>query len=69
PKIRQAVLALGDFPLQVVENLGQAVAAAQEQAEPGDCVLLSPACASYDQYADFTERGAHFRKLVYELSE
>ncbi|HHT43152.1 MAG TPA: UDP-N-acetylmuramoyl-L-alanine--D-glutamate ligase [Firmicutes bacterium] len=64
PKIRQAVLALGDFPLQVVDNLDQAVAAARLEAQPGDCILLSPACASYDQYADFTERGAHFRSLV-----
>lgn len=68
-QIRQAVLALGGFPLQVVENLEQAVAAAREAAEPGDCVLLSPACASYDQYADFTERGAHFRRLVHQLTD
>ncbi len=68
-KIREAVLALGDFPLQVVDDLEQAVAAAQAQAEPGDCVLLSPACASYDQYADFMERGAHFRRLVHGLNK
>jgi len=69
PKIREAVLALGDFSLEVVENLEQAVAAAKNKAKPGDCVLLSPACASYDQYADFMERGAHFRKLVHELNK
>lgn len=67
-KIREAVLNLGDFPLMVVENLEQAVAAARDKAEPGDCVLLSPACASFDQYADFMERGAHFRRLVHELN-
>ena len=41
-------------------------AAAREK--PGEVVLLSPACASFDQYRDFEERGEHFRALVRELS-
>jgi UDP-N-acetylmuramoylalanine--D-glutamate ligase len=36
-------------------------------SEAGAAVLLSPACASYDQYRNFEERGAHFRQLVEAL--
>lgn len=42
----------------------RAVAAARAAAVPGDVVLLSPACASYDQYRSFNERGDHFKALV-----
>jgi UDP-N-acetylmuramoylalanine--D-glutamate ligase len=48
-------------------ELGAALAAAVAAAGPGEVVLLSPACASYDQYPDFEARGEHFRRLVEEL--
>ncbi len=48
-------------------DLGTALALASAEAEPGSVVLLSPACASYDQYRNFEERGDHFRRLVESL--
>lgn len=44
----------------------EAVAEAKRRATAGDCVLLSPACTSFDEFKDFEERGECFRRLVYE---
>jgi UDP-N-acetylmuramoylalanine--D-glutamate ligase len=59
-----AALAGAGVPLRDCGDLEAAVTAARAAARPGDVVLLSPACASYDQYRSFEERGDHFRALV-----
>jgi UDP-N-acetylmuramoylalanine--D-glutamate ligase len=48
-------------------DLATAVQDAFRDADPGEVVLLSPACASYDQFRDFEERGERFRELVEAL--
>jgi UDP-N-acetylmuramoylalanine--D-glutamate ligase len=50
-----------------VGTIAGAVEAAARDAEPGEVVLLSPACASYDQYESFEQRGDDFRRLVEAL--
>jgi UDP-N-acetylmuramoylalanine--D-glutamate ligase len=57
-------LALTGVPLRQAGDLDHAVALARSAASASDVVLLSPACASYDQYTDFEARGEHFRALV-----
>ena len=48
----------------VVETLDRAFEGAVSHASEGDVVLLSPACASFDQFSSYEERGHHFRHLV-----
>ncbi|WP_336985904.1 UDP-N-acetylmuramoyl-L-alanine--D-glutamate ligase [Altererythrobacter aquiaggeris] len=50
------------------EMMGEAVSRAIAAAKPGDVILLSPACASFDQFRDYEKRGDHFREVVGELT-
>jgi UDP-N-acetylmuramoylalanine--D-glutamate ligase len=65
-EIDRAISATG-VRIELVGDLERAVASASAAANSGDVVLLSPACASYDQYRDFEARGDHFRALVEAL--
>jgi UDP-N-acetylmuramoylalanine--D-glutamate ligase len=77
PNVR-TVYALGETAAEIaaafgeraieVPNLAAAVERAAAGARAGDVVLLSPACASYDQYENFEERGEEFRRLVQNLT-
>jgi UDP-N-acetylmuramoylalanine--D-glutamate ligase len=62
-----AALAPADVPMIFSETMERAVRGACSAARPGEVVLLSPACASFDQYPDFEARGEHFRALVEAL--
>ncbi|MDO9556817.1 MAG: UDP-N-acetylmuramoyl-L-alanine--D-glutamate ligase [Coriobacteriia bacterium] len=59
----------GGFAVVRTPDLLQATRAAFELAHPGDVVLLSPACASFDQFDDYEQRGDRFREIVASMRE
>ena len=72
PAIRKAVedaegYAGSGLRLLETEDLAAAVAAARDAAQEGDVVVLSPACAAFDRFKNFMERGKVFKQLVNEL--
>ena len=60
-------LAYAGVPFLISVTLERALAEASSAASPGEVILLSPACASYDQFRDYEERGEEFRRLVQNL--
>ncbi len=71
-KIRNAVMASEKYnpentKIIIVKDMQEAVQTAYKYAEKGDIVSLSPACASFDMYRMFEDRGRHFKQLVNEL--
>ncbi|HEY9085152.1 MAG TPA: UDP-N-acetylmuramoyl-L-alanine--D-glutamate ligase [Candidatus Tyrphobacter sp.] len=61
--------AAGDVPHEIAESVEDAVERARRYARPGDVVLLSPACASFDMFASAEERGERFTRAVNALRE
>ncbi|MBL0923687.1 MAG: UDP-N-acetylmuramoyl-L-alanine--D-glutamate ligase [Sphingomonadaceae bacterium] len=55
------------MPVESSEMMGAAVYSAASQAQPGDVIMLSPACASFDQFKDFEARGDAFKAIVEAL--
>jgi UDP-N-acetylmuramoylalanine--D-glutamate ligase len=65
PHIRTSFAGAG-IASTIYPSLEEAFAACAGRARPGDIVLLSPGCASYDMFNNYEERGARFRELVLE---
>jgi UDP-N-acetylmuramoylalanine--D-glutamate ligase len=59
----------GAIPVEQVQTLERAVESASKRAQPGDTVLLAPACASFDQFENYEHRGRVFKQLVRELEK
>src|SRR5580704_1566444 len=59
----------GVIPVERAETLARAVEMASRRAQPGDVVLLAPACASFDQFENYEHRGRVFKQLVRELEK
>jgi UDP-N-acetylmuramoylalanine--D-glutamate ligase len=59
----------GVVPVTVAHSMADAVRAARACAQPGDVVLLAPACASFDWYGSYAERGDDFAREVARLAE
>lgn len=57
------------FNVKLADTLALAVSAAREESECGDCVLLSPGCASFDMFRDYAHRGEEFQKYVNSIEE
>ncbi len=67
-KIKNAVLKVdGNFPIYTASDLADAVNAAAKNAVSGDIVTLCPACASFDYFKNFADRGNQFKELVKKL--
>lgn len=68
-KIKDTAEKLGYSSIYMVNNMEEAVHKGFEISKPGDSILLSPACASWDMYSNYEMRGNDFKKVVMDLKE
>ena len=66
-KIQEAAAECGFTDTILADNLEEAVNICAEKAQPGDAVLLSPACASWGQFDNYEQRGDKFKEFVHNL--
>jgi len=69
PKIKETAEKLGFTDITMAKNMDECVKIGFKIAKPGDTVLLSPACASWDMYTCFEQRGEHFKNCVKDLEK
>ncbi|KRN29361.1 murD protein [Lactobacillus selangorensis] len=67
-KLKQTAVEAGITNIQLVKNAGAAVPAAYQVSEPGDVIVLSPACASWDQYVNMEQRGDEYIAAIDKLT-
>ncbi|MFA7705541.1 MAG: UDP-N-acetylmuramoyl-L-alanine--D-glutamate ligase [Candidatus Omnitrophota bacterium] len=58
----------GEIPVEKVDSLKEAIIKSYGQAKPGDYVLFSPMCSSFDMFKDYEQRGVAFKKTVLDLA-
>ena len=66
-RFEKAAKAAGVSSIFRVSSMEEAVKKGQELAKPGDVVILSPACSSFDMYHNMEERGMDFKRIVNRL--
>jgi UDP-N-acetylmuramoylalanine--D-glutamate ligase len=63
----EAIAAIASTPTAVFPSMSDAMEAAHRDGVPGDTVLLSPGCASFDEFSSYAERGEVFKRFVHGI--